>query len=153
MRSTEPWILSRTTWATVTGRQVFAPGTGERPSMPLTATAIAGVHCRSGCSRTMILMRGSLDTRTPLPTSGCLTTTPNKRPEVLVSTFEAFQAEMGRFNLGALSCLQPPFGRAVGWKLGDGSPPNLGNVRAAVLILVDGGEAEGPHRLGKGLGG
>jgi len=24
---------------------------------------------------------------------------------------------------------------------------------AAVLILVDGGEAEGPHRLGKGLGG
>jgi len=23
----------------------------------------------------------------------------------------------------------------------------------AVLILVDGGEAEGPHRLGKGLGG
>src|SRR3954471_21258466 len=104
MRSTEPWILSRTTWATVTGRQVFAPGTGERPSVPLTATAIAGVHCRSGCSRTMILMRGSLDTRTPLPTRGRLTTTPNKRPEVSVSTFEAFQAEMGRFNLGALSC-------------------------------------------------
>jgi hypothetical protein len=26
-------------------------------------------------------------------------------------------------------------------------------TQAAVLILVDGGEAEGPHRLGKGLGG
>src|SRR3954465_135421 len=26
-------------------------------------------------------------------------------------------------------------------------------VTVAVLILVDGGEAEGPHRLGKGLGG
>src|SRR3954470_20741216 len=26
-------------------------------------------------------------------------------------------------------------------------------VKPAVLILVDGGEAEGPHRLGKGLGG
>jgi hypothetical protein len=24
---------------------------------------------------------------------------------------------------------------------------------SAVLILVDGGEGEGPHRLGKGLGG
>jgi len=30
---------------------------------------------------------------------------------------------------------------------------NLRDRRAAVLILVDGGEAEGPHRLGKGLGG
>ena len=81
----------------------------------------------------MILMRGSLDTRTPLPTRGRLTTTSgislNTRPEVTVGTFEAFQAEMGRFNMEALSCLQPPFGRAVGWKLGDGSPPNLGNVR------------------------
>ena len=30
---------------------------------------------------------------------------------------------------------------------------NLDPYLAAVLILVDGGEAEGPHRLGKGLGG
>jgi hypothetical protein len=29
----------------------------------------------------------------------------------------------------------------------------LGCIEPAVLILVDGGEAEGPHRLGKGLGG
>src|SRR3954447_5889857 len=30
---------------------------------------------------------------------------------------------------------------------------NLRLLKPAVLILVDGGEAEGPHRLGKGLGG
>ena len=30
---------------------------------------------------------------------------------------------------------------------------NARGPEAAVLILVDGGEAEGPHRLGKGLGG
>src|SRR4051812_13034710 len=30
---------------------------------------------------------------------------------------------------------------------------NLAPADPAVLILVDGGEAEGPHRLGKGLGG
>jgi predicted N-acetyltransferase YhbS len=32
-------------------------------------------------------------------------------------------------------------------------PVNPAPSRPAVLILVDGGEAEGPHRLGKGLGG
>jgi hypothetical protein len=29
----------------------------------------------------------------------------------------------------------------------------MARLQSAVLILVDGGEAEGPHRLGKGLGG
>src|SRR3954451_3600786 len=58
-------------------------------------------------------------------------------PEALITWLAAHGTPMARIGLEA--------GPLSQWL--------FAGLKAAVLILVDGGEAEGPHRLGKGLGG